>query len=331
MSAIIIAKEFLSMVRRIAVLTSGGDSPGMNAAVRAVIRAGLYQGIEMFVIFDGYKGLVEGDIRQVTKEFTQDIINRGGTILRSSRLPEFKDEEVQLKAIERLRDLDIDALIGIGGDGTYRGLLDIARHGYPVIGIPGSIDNDVASTDYTIGFMTALNTICDCVDKIKDTSSSHQRCSLIEVMGRHCGDLAVYSSIAEAAELTITYDHPYDEEHIFKKLRKLKAQKKSHAIVIVSENLLNCHDLAKKIEDKTGFDTNVEILGHLQRGGAPCAFDRILASRMGAKAVECLINGEYGKVIGSVKEEIVAIDIEEALAMKRDIHEKLLSLINMLQ
>ncbi len=331
MSAIIIAKEILSMVRRIAVLTSGGDSPGMNAAVRAVIRAGLYQGIEMFVIFDGYKGLVEGDIRQVTKEFTQDIINRGGTILRSSRLPEFKDEEVQLKAIERLRDLDIDALIGIGGDGTYRGLLDIARHGYPVIGIPGSIDNDVASTDYTIGFMTALNTICDCVDKIKDTSSSHQRCSLIEVMGRHCGDLAVYSSIAEAAELTITYDHPYDEEHIFKKLRKLKAQKKSHAIVIVSENLLNCHDLAKKIEDKTGFDTNVEILGHLQRGGAPCAFDRILASRMGAKAVECLINGEYGKVIGSIKEEIVAIDIEEALAMKRDIHEKLLSLINMLQ
>ena len=331
MSAIIIAKEILSMVRRIAILTSGGDSPGMNAAVRAVIRAGLYQGKEMFVIFDGYKGLVEGDIRQVTKEFTQDIINRGGTILRSSRLPEFKEEAVQLKAIERLRDLDIDALVGIGGDGTYRGLLDIARHGFPVIGIPGSIDNDVASTDYTIGFMTALNTICDCVDKIKDTSSSHQRCSLIEVMGRHCGDLAVYSSIAEAAELTITYDHPYDEEHIFKKLRKLKAQKKSHAIVIVSENLLNCHELAKKIADKTGFDTNVEILGHLQRGGAPCAFDRILASRMGAKAIECLINGEYGKVIGSIKEEIVAIDIEEALAMKRDIHEKLLSLINMLQ
>ncbi len=330
-SAIIIAKEVLSMVRRIAVLTSGGDAPGMNAAVRAVIRAGLYQGKEMFVIFDGYKGLVEGDIRQVTKEFTQDIINRGGTILRSSRLPEFKEEAIQLKAIERLRDLDIDALVGIGGDGTYRGLLDLARHGFPVIGIPGSIDNDVASTDWTIGFYTALNTICDCVDKIKDTSSSHQRCSIIEVMGRHCGDLAVYSSIAEAAELTITYDHPYDEEHIFKKLRKLKAQKKSHAIVIVSENLLDVHDLAKKIEDKTGFDTNVEILGHLQRGGAPTAFDRILASRMGAKAIECLLNGEYGKVIGSVKEDIVAIDIEEALAMKRDTHEQLLSLINMLQ
>ena len=319
------------MIRKIAVLTSGGDAPGMNAAVRAVIRAGLYQGKEMFVIYDGYKGLIEGNIHQVNKEFTQDIINRGGTILRSSRLPEFKELEVQKKAIERLRDFDIDALIGIGGDGTYRGLLDLHKLGYPVVGIPGSIDNDVASTDYTIGFMTALNTICDCVDKIKDTSTSHQRCSVIEVMGRHCGDLAVYSSIAEAAELTITFDHPYDEEHIFKKLRKLKAQKKGHAIVIVSENLLDVRELAKKIQDSTGFDTNVEILGHLQRGGAPCAFDRILASRMGAKAVECLLNGEYGKVIGSVDEDIIPIDIQEALSMERDTHENLLSLINMLQ
>lgn len=331
LSAIIIAKDFLSMIKRIAVLTSGGDAPGMNAAVRAVIRAGLYQGREMFVIFDGYRGLLNGDIHQVTKEFTQDIINRGGTILRSSRVPEFKELEVQEKAVERLRDLDIDALVGIGGDGTYRGLLSLSRLGFPVIGIPGSIDNDVSSTDYTIGFMTALNTICDCVDKIKDTSTSHQRCSVIEVMGRHCGDLAVYSSIAEAAELTITYDHPYDEEHIFKKLRKLKAQKKSHAIVIVSENLLDVRELAKKIQEKTGFDTNVEILGHLQRGGAPCAFDRILASRMGAKAIDCLLNDQYGKVIGSVKEEIVAMDIEEALAKERDKHEQLLSLINMLQ
>ncbi len=331
LSAIIIAKDFLSMIKRIAVLTSGGDAPGMNAAVRAVIRAGLYQGREMFVIFDGYRGLLNGDIHQVTKEFTQDIINRGGTILRSSRVPEFKELEVQEKAVERLRDLDIDALVGIGGDGTYRGLLSLSRLGFPVIGIPGSIDNDVSSTDYTIGFMTALNTICDCVDKIKDTSTSHQRCSVIEVMGRHCGDLAVYSSIAEAAELTITYDHPYDEEHIFKKLRKLKAQKKSHAIVIVSENLLDVRELAKKIQEKTGFDTNVEILGHLQRGGAPCAFDRILASRMGAKAIDCLLNDQYGKVIGSVKEEIIAMDIEEALAKERDKHEQLLSLINMLQ
>jgi len=181
--------------------------------------------------------------------------------------------------------------------------------------------------------MTALNTICDCVDRIKDTSTSHQRCSVIEVMGRHCGDLAVFSSIAEAAELTITYDHPYDEEHIFKKLRKLKAQKKSHAIVIVSENLLDVRALGKKIQDKTGFDTNIEVLGHLQRGGAPSAFDRILASRMGAKAIDVLVNEDAGegKVIGIVDEDVIAIDIKEALEMKRDTHENLLSLINMLQ
>ena len=319
------------MIRKIAVLTSGGDAPGMNAAVRAVIRAGLYSGKEMYVIYDGYRGLVEGNIHQVNKDFTQDIINRGGTIIKSARLPEFKEPEVLDKAIQRLSDYDIDALVGIGGDGTYRGLLDLSRRGFPVVGIPASIDNDVSSTDYTIGFMTALNTICDCIDKIKDTSSSHQRCSVIEVMGRHCGDLAVYSSIAEAAELTITYDHPYDEEHIFKKLRKMKAQNKSHAIVVVSENLLDVRVLGKQIEEKTGFNTNVEVLGHLQRGGAPCAFDRILASRMGSKAIECLNEGKAGVVIGSVNEQIIPIDIEEALAKPRDTHEGLLKLINMLQ
>ena len=319
------------MVKKVAVLTSGGDSPGMNAAVRAVIRAGLYNGLEMYVVYNGYRGLVDGDIHQVNKDFTQDIINRGGTIIKSARLPEFKEPEVLEQAVERLRDYDIDALVGIGGDGTYRGLLDLSRHGVHVVGIPASIDNDVASTDYTIGFMTALNTICDCIDKIKDTSSSHQKCSIIEVMGRHCGDLAVYSSIAEAAELTITYDHPYDEDHIFRKLRKMKAQKKSHAIVVVSENLLDVRELGKQIEEKTGFQTNVEILGHLQRGGAPCAFDRILASRMGSKAIECLLEDHSGVVIGSIDEDIVPIDIEEALKMPRDTHENLLKLINMLQ
>ncbi len=319
------------MIKKVAILTSGGDAPGMNAAVRAVIRAGLYNGLEMYVIYNGYRGLVAGDIHQVNKEFTQDIINRGGTILKSARLPEFKEPEVVAQAVQRLHDYDIDALVGIGGDGTYRGLLDLARQGINVVGIPGSIDNDVASTNYTIGFMTALGTICDCIDKIKDTSSSHQRCSVIEVMGRHCGDLAVYSSIAEAAELTVTYDHPYDEDHIFKRLRKMKAQNKSHAIVVVSENLLDVRELGAKIEKNTGFKTNVEVLGHLQRGGAPCAFDRILASRMGAKAIETLLEGKGSSVIGSVKEDIVAIDIEEALKMPRDIHENLLGLIKILQ
>ncbi len=319
------------MIKRIAVLTSGGDAPGMNAAVRVCIRAGLFYGKEMYVVYDGFKGLVDGDIHQVNKDFTSDIMNRGGTVIRSARLPEFKEPEVIARAVQRLQDYEIDALIGIGGDGTYRGLLDLKRAGVNVIGIPGTIDNDVASSEMTIGFSTALNTICECVDKIKDTSGSHQRCSVIEVMGRHCGDLAIFSGIAEAAELTVTYDHRIQDEQIYRKLRKLKAQKKSHAIIIVSENLLDVAEFSKNIQEQTGFETKYEILGRLQRGGSPSAEDRILAARMGAKALELLNNGEAGYVVGLQKSEIVPIDIEEALKMKRDVHASFLQLIDMLQ
>ena len=319
------------MIKKIAILTSGGDAPGMNAAVRVCIRAGLFYGKEMYVIYDGFKGLVDGDIHQVNKDFTADIINRGGTILRSYRLSEFVNEEVQLKAVQQLRDYEIDAVIGIGGDGTYRGLAALKKHGINVIGIPGTIDNDVASTDYTIGFITALNTICDCIDKIKDTSSSHQRCSVIEVMGRHCGDLAMFSSIAEAAEMTITYDYQVEESVLFRKLRKLKAQKKSHAIVVVSENLLDVNELAKRIEKETGFETRAEVLGRLQRGGSPSAFDRILASRLGSFAIESLNKGIAGIAVGWVKSETIGTPIEEAIEMKRDTHQSLINLIDMLQ
>lgn len=319
------------MIKRIAVLTSGGDAPGMNAAIRVCIRAGLFYGKEMYVVYDGYKGLVEGDIHQVTKDFTSDIINRGGTVIRTSRLPEFKNPDVVAKAVQNLKDYEIDALIGIGGDGTYKGLLSLAKQGVKVIGIPGTIDNDVASTDETIGFSTALNTICDCVDKIKDTSSSHQRCSVIEVMGRHCGDLAIFSSIAEAAEMTVTFDHPISDEVLYSKLRKIKSQRKSHAIVIVSENLLDINEFAKKIEKETGFETKAEVLGRLQRGGSPSAADRILASRLGSHAVELLNNGKAGRVVGIRDNHIVDYDIEEALTMKRDIHKNLLKLVDMLQ
>lgn len=319
------------MIKKIAILTSGGDAPGMNAAVRVCVRAGLYHGKEMFVIYDGFKGLVDGDIHQVTKDFTADIINRGGTILRSYRLPEFVEESVQLKAVQQLKDYDIDAVIGIGGDGTYKGLAALKKHGINVIALPATIDNDVASTDYTIGFITALNTICECIDKIKDTSSSHQRCSVIEVMGRHCGDLAMFSSIAEGAEMTITYDYKVPDEVLFKKLRKLKAQRKSHAIVVVSENLLDVNELAKRIEKETGFETRAEVLGRLQRGGSPSAFDRILASRLGSKAITLLSEDDAGYAIGTIKGEVVAIPIEEAIVMKRDTHHGLVDLIDMLQ
>ena len=320
------------MIKRIAVLTSGGDAPGMNAAVRAVIRAGLYQGVDMYVIYDGLRGLVEGDIHQVNKDFTQDIINRGGTIIRSARLPEFKDPKIVKRAANILQDFEIDALVGIGGDGTFKGLEALSKFGVKVIGIPGTIDNDVGSTEQTIGFSTALNTICECVDKLKDTSGSHQRCSLIEVMGRHCGDLALYAALAEGAEGVICVEHPLKEEVLFRKLRKMKAQNKSHAIIIVSENLLDINELAKKIEEETGFDTRTEILGRLQRGGSPSAEDRVLAARMGAKSVEIILKEDQGSSVVGVKGgQIISYPIEEAINMKHEHTHGLRDLIDMLQ
>ena len=320
------------MIRKIAVLTSGGDAPGMNAALRVCIRAGLYYGKEMYVVYDGLRGLVEGDIHQVNKEFTQDIINRGGTIIRSARLPEFKDYEVNKKAADNLKDFEIDALIGIGGDGTFRGLQCLAKHGIVTIGVPATIDNDVGSTDETIGFATALNTICECVDKLKDTSGSHQRCSLIEVMGRHCGDLAMYAALAEGAEGVICVEHPLKEEVLFRKLRKMKAQNKSHAIIIVSENLLDINELAAKIAKETGFDARTEVLGRLQRGGSPTAHDRILAARLGARAVDLLLEKEpTSRIVGVKQNQIVDYPIDEAVEMKHRHTHGLRDLIDMLQ
>jgi len=320
------------MIKKIAVLTSGGDAPGMNACVRAVIRAGLARGIDMYVVYDGFKGLVEGRIQQVTKDFTQDIINRGGTIIRSARLSEFKDPKVSKRAANILQDFEIDALVGIGGDGTFRGLNDLAKNGIKVVGIPGTIDNDVGSTELTIGFSTALNTICECVDKLKDTSGSHQRCSLIEVMGRHCGDLALYAGLAEGAEGVICVEHPLKEDVLFRKLRKMKAQNKNHAIILVSENLLDIHELAKKVEDETGFDTRTEVLGRLQRGGSPSAEDRVLAARMGAKSVDIVMSDDpTSKVVGVKGGQIIDLPIAEAVEMKHEHTHGLRDLIDLLQ
>ena len=319
------------MVKKIAILTSGGDAPGMNAAVRVCIRAGLYYGKEMYVVYDGYKGLLEGNIRQVNKDFTADIINRGGTIIRSARLPSFKEPETIQKAIEILNDFEIDALIGIGGDGTYRGLNDLAKAGFPVVGIPATIDNDVGSTDQTIGFSTALNTICDCIDRLKDTSSSHQRCSLIEVMGRDCGDLAMYAALAEGAEGVICAEHPLKKDQLFKKLRKMKAQNKDHAVIIVSENLIDINALAKEVEEATGFTARTEVLGRLQRGGSPTANDRILATRLSARAVEIVVNEEGSRIVGMKNNNVVDFPIEEAVNMKHEHVHGLRDLIEMLQ
>ena len=320
------------MVKKIAVVTSGGDAPGMNACLRAVVRAGLYYGKDMYVVYDGLRGLVEGQIKQVNKDFTQDIINRGGTVIRSARLPEFKQPEVAEKAANNLKDFEIDVLIGIGGDGTFRGLNLLSQFGVKVVGIPGTIDNDVGSTEQTIGFSTALNTICECIDKLKDTSGSHQRCSLIEVMGRDCGDLAMYAALAEGAEGVICVEHPLKEDVLFRKLRKMKAQNKSHAIIIVSENLYDIRELAKKIEAETNFDTRTEVLGRLQRGGSPSAEDRVLAAKMGARSVDIAIDENIGsRIVGIKSGQIIDLPIADAVEMKHEPTHGLRNLIDMLQ
>jgi len=315
------------MVTRIGVLTSGGDSPGMNAAIRAIVRAGLKAGKEMYVIYDGYKGLVEGSIEKVDRTFVANIIAWGGTVIRSARLPEFADVEVRKKGVEQLKKHGIDALVVIGGDGTYLGAKKLTEMGINCIGLPGTIDNDLACTDYTIGFDTALNTIVQCVDKLRDTSSSHQRCSVIEVMGNHCGDLALYSGVACGAELIISPDHQLPKEEVMATLRDLKTNSKRHALVIVSEKLFDVKDLAREIELETGFESRAEVLGRIQRGGSPTAFDRILAARMGVFAIELLLEGKSGRCVGIVQNHLVDYDIYEALKMERDKHVQLLNVI----
>ena len=317
-------------MKKIAVLTSGGDAPGMNACVRAVVRTGLKLGCEMYVIYEGYKGLVEGRIEQVDRNFVSDIINRGGTIIRSARLPEFKEEAYQKMAVKQLDSFGIDSLVVIGGDGTYRGAQALAAHGISVVGIPGSIDNDVCSTEACIGFDTAQNTICECVDKLRDTTASHQRCTFIEVMGNKCGDLALYSGIAEGVEIVVINDHVYDEEKIVSKLKSLKGGKKKHSLVIVSEKIFpDIFAFAKRVTEKTGIECRAQVLGHIQRGGSPSARDRILATRYGAEAVKAIVDGESCIALGLFGDDIKHVPFSEAFTMPRKDHQDLLHLLKL--
>lgn len=318
------------MIKSVAVLTSGGDAPGMNACIRAVVRSGLKNNLKMFVVYEGYKGLVEGNIVEVDRNFVSDIINHGGTILKSARLIDFKDEAVRKIAANQLKSRNIDALVAIGGDGTYLGAKKLTEMGIKTVAIPATIDNDIASTDYTIGFDTCLNTVCECVDKIRDTTASHERCTIIEVMGNHCGDVALYSGIAEGVEMIITPDHPLSEDEIVAKLKKLKTGKKKHALIIVSEKVIpNLYDFAERVSKETGFETRAQILGHLQRGGSPSAFDRILATRLGVAAINCLLSDLSGVAVGLVNNKIVHYDIYEALKLPRDKHISLLDIIRL--
>lgn len=318
------------MSKNIAVLTSGGDAPGMNACVRAIVRAGIKSGCNMFVVYEGYKGLVEGKIEQVDRNFVSDTINRGGTILRTARLPEFKEEVIQNMAIKQLNDNGIDSLIVIGGDGTFRGAQCLSEKGINTVGIPGTIDNDIASTEYTIGFDTCCNTICECVDKIRDTTASHQRCTFIEVMGNKCGDLALYSGVAEGVEMIITPDNPLPDELVFEKLKSLKGGKKKHSLVIVSEKIYpNIFEFVKTVTEKTGIETRAQILGHIQRGGSPSSKDRIEATRFGIAAIKAILEGESGICLGLQNGIIRRIPIKDALTMKREINTELLDAIKL--
>lgn len=317
-------------MKKIAVLTSGGDAPGMNACVRAIVRAGLRNDCEMFVIYEGFKGLVEGKIEEVDRNFVSDTINRGGTILRSARLPEFTKLSVQKKALKQLDEFGIDSLICIGGDGTYRGAQALAKLGINTIAIPASIDNDIPSTEYCIGFDTCQNTICECVDKIRDTTASHQRCTFIEVMGNKCGDLALYSGIAEGVEMIITPDDHMTREQVVRKLKSLKGGKKKHSLVIVSEKVYeNIYEEVKEITKLTGIECRAEILGHLQRGGSPTAKDRIEATRFGVEAIYAILDDETSLCLGLNGGTIQRIKINEALEMEKTKHKELLDIIKL--
>ncbi len=311
------------IIRNIGILTSGGDAPGMNAAIRAVVRSGIYYGYRVFGVRRGYHGLWRGDIEELNSRSVSETLQRGGTFLMTARSKTFNTPEGVDKAIEMCRIFNIDAVVTIGGDGTFRGALDLARKGLPVIGIPGTIDNDIACSDYTIGFDTAMNTAMEAIDKLRDTASSHERCSVIEVMGRHAGYIALNVSISTGAEVVLIPERESDfDRDVIKMMLQGRNQGKKHYIVIVAEGAGSATDIAQRIEAATGIESRPTILGHLQRGGSPTVRDRHMASMMGVRAIECLQQNRYNRVIAYKAGEIIDIDIEDALKATKTISQE---------
>ncbi|PID65461.1 MAG: 6-phosphofructokinase [Gammaproteobacteria bacterium] len=305
-------------IRKIGVLTSGGDAPGMNAAIRAVVRCGIEAGLEVYGIDDGFSGLHQNHIKKLQSRDVAETINRGGTFLGSARFPEFKQEKTRIQAVNNLKMHGIEALVVIGGDGSYAGAKKLTEMGYPCIGLPGTIDNDIAGTDYTIGYMTALNMVLGAIDRLRDTSSSHERISIIEVMGRYCGDLALSAAVAGGCEYVVSPETGYDRDMMLAHLKDGIYRGKKHAIVIMTEHITDVMELAKYIESEIGKETRSTILGHLQRGGQPTGFDRLLATRMGDYAIKLLLEGEGGRCIGIQHGELVHHDISDVIGkMKR--------------
>ena len=307
-------------MKKIAVLTSGGDAPGMNAAVRAVVRTAIFNGIEVYGVYQGYKGMVEGNIKKLEVGDVGGIISRGGTMLGSARLPEFANPEVRKVAIKNLEELGIEGLVVIGGDGSYQGARALSNEmAIKTIGVPGTIDNDICGTDFTIGFDTALNTIIDAVDKVRDTASSHERAFIIEVMGRDAGDLALLAGIAGGSESTLIPEKAEDLDEIVKRIKAGEERGKTHSIIMLAEGVMSGEELSRKLEELTGEKIRYTILGHIQRGGTPSAMDRVLASRLGNYAVQLLMAGESGRAVGLQNNRLVSTKFEDVFSTKHEV------------
>ena len=318
-------------IKTIGVLTSGGDAPGMNAAIRAVVRRACYNGKKVKGIRRGYQGLLEEDIFDMEPRDVSDTIQQGGTVLYTARCSEFRTKEGQQRGIEICKKHGIDGLVVIGGDGSFAGAQKLSQYGINVIGVPGTIDLDIACTEYTIGFDTAANTAMEAIDKIRDTSTSHERCSIVEVMGRDAGYLALWCGIANGAErILLPEQHGYDEQAIIDDIIENRNRGKKHYIIINAEGVGDSINMAKRIEEATGVETRASILGHLQRGGSPTVKDRVYASVMGAKAVELLLKGKTNRVVGYKHGEYIDFDINDALKMHKDIPEYQIEIANTL-
>ncbi len=315
-------------VKTIGILTSGGDAPGMNAAVRAVARAALSKGIKVYGIRRGYNGLIHDDVFEMDLRSVSDIIHRGGTVLYTARSPEFKTEEGMQKALATCKKYGIDGCVVIGGDGSYRGARDLSLHGIPCVGLPGTIDNDIACTDETIGFDTAMNTAVEMIDKLRDTAQSHERCSICEVMGRNAGDIALHTGIAVGATAILVPEVKTTVDEIIQKIENGEKTGKEHFIIVVAEGVGHVNELAKEIEEKTGIESRATVLGHVQRGGNASLRDRVIASQMGHKAVEILSQGIGNRVVAIRNSKIVDFDIYEALQMDRTFDMDLYNIAN---
>ena len=317
------------MSKKIAVLTSGGDAPGMNAVVRAVVRAGISAGLEVFGIRKGYNGLLTGDIVPMNLRSVTDVIHRGGTILYTARSPKYNSPEGVKQAADKCREMGIDGVVVVGGDGSFRGARDLTGAGIPCIAIPGTIDNDIASSEYTVGYDTSMNTAMEMVDRLRDTSASHNRCSVVEVMGRRCGDIALNTGIAVGATAILVPEVPFDfEKDVIERIRRTQSTGRQHFIIVVAEGCSSIagndvNDMAKRIEKETGVETRATVLGHVQRGGRPTLRDRVVASQMGCHAVDLLLEGKSNRVVVMQKGEITDYDITEALEMPRTFDYKL--------